>query len=48
MLTYALGRELGVADAPFVDEAIGQMKENDYTLRSLIHNLVTSKPFLTK
>jgi hypothetical protein len=48
MLTYALGRELGVADAPFVEEAVGQMKENDYTLRSLIHNLVTSKPFLTK
>jgi len=48
MLTYAVGRELGVADQPFVDAAIAQMKENQYTLRSLIYYIVTSKPFLTK
>ena len=48
MLTYAIGRELGVADLPYVDEAIAKMKENDYTLRSLIHYIATSKPFLTK
>lgn len=48
MLTYAIGRELGVADLPFVDEAIAKMKENNYKLRSLIHYIATSKPFLTK
>lgn len=48
MLTYALGRELGVADTPFVDEAVAAMKENDYTIRSLIHYIATSQPFLTK
>ena len=48
MLTYAVGRELGVADAPFVAEAVAKMKENNYTLRSLIHYIATSKPFLTK
>lgn len=47
-LTYALGRELGVADAPFVNEAVSTMKENNCTLRSLIHYIVTSQPFLTK
>ena len=48
MLTYALGRELGVADTPFVDAAVAAMKENDYTIRSLIHYIATSQPFLTK
>ncbi|MBL6763312.1 MAG: DUF1592 domain-containing protein [Verrucomicrobiae bacterium] len=48
MLSYAVGRELGVADAPFVSEAVGAMKNNGYTLRSLIHYIATSKPFLTK
>jgi hypothetical protein len=48
MLTYAIGRELGVADAPFVAEAVMKMKENNHTLRSLIHYIATSKPFLTK
>ncbi len=48
MLTYALGRELGVADQPFIDEAVAAMKANDYTIRALIHYIATSQPFLTK
>jgi len=48
MLTYALGRELGVADRPFVDDAVAAMKENGYTIRSLIRHIATSEPFLVK
>ena len=48
MLTYALGRELGVADAPHVDAAVAAMKENNGTIRSLIRHIATSQPFLTK
>ena len=48
MLTYALGRELGVADQPFVDDAVAAMKDDQHTLRSLIQHIATSQPFLTK
>lgn len=48
LMTYALGRELGVADRPFVQDAVSEMKKNQLTLRSLIHCIATSKPFLTK
>jgi len=39
---------LCLADRPFVDEAVTSMKEHQHTLRSLIHYIATSKPFLTK
>lgn len=48
MFTYALGRELGYSDKPHVDGAVAHLKANDYTLRSLIHYIANSKPFLTK
>lgn len=48
LLTYALGRELGVADNPTVDQAVTEIKQNDYTLRSLIKFVVLSEPFQSK
>ncbi len=48
LFTYALGRELGVADQPMVKAATGEMKQNGYTLRSLIHGIVASTAFRTK
>ncbi len=48
MLTYALGRELGVADQPTIDAAVAHVKDNGYTLRSLLHFIVSSPVFQTK
>lgn len=48
MLTYALGRELGIADNPTIDLAVKEMKKNNYTLRSLIKFVVLSEPFQSK
>jgi hypothetical protein len=48
MFTYALGREMGYSDKALLDAAISHMKENNRTLRSLIHFIVTSGPFITK
>lgn len=48
LLTYALGRELGIADQPTVKAAVAHTKKNDYTLRSLIQFIVTSEPFGSK
>ncbi|YCM46564.1 DUF1592 domain-containing protein [Verrucomicrobiaceae bacterium 227] len=48
LFTYALGREMGYSDKPHLDAAIAHLKENKYTLRSLIHFIITSEPFLTK
>lgn len=47
MLTYALGRELGLADQKAVTAAVQQMKQNKRTLRSLIHAVVNSRQFQT-
>ena len=48
LLTYALGRELGLADQPTVKQAIAELKRNGYTLRSLIKFIVTSESFEIK
>ena len=48
LYTYALGREMGHSDKTHLDSAIAYVKKNDYTLRSLIHFIATSEPFLTK
>ena len=47
MLTYALGRELGLADQKAVTDAVQYMKSNRRTLRSLIHAVVNSPQFKT-
>lgn len=48
LLTYALGRELGIADQPTVKAAVAHTKKNGYTLRSLIQFIVTSESFGSK
>lgn len=48
MLTYALGRELGIADQVHVKAAAEATKSRGNTLRGLIKYIVTSEPFLTK
>jgi len=48
MLQFALGRELGLADAPAVKSAVAHMKRNDYRLRAVIHAIVASEAFRTK
>ncbi|MEQ8784994.1 MAG: DUF1592 domain-containing protein [Pirellulaceae bacterium] len=48
MYTYALGREMGAADEPVIEEAVAHMKAHDNTLRSLLHHIVASDRFRRK
>lgn len=48
IFTYALGRELGIADQIQVKAAINHLQSNDDSLRVLIKYIATSEPFLTK
>lgn len=48
MLTFALNRELGVADRPTVQAAVSYSKQKGRTLRSLIEFIVASQPFESK
>ena len=48
LLTYALGRELGIADQPTMKAAVEHTKKSRYTLRSLVQFLATSESFQTK
>ncbi len=47
MMTYALGREPGLADLPSIQESVRVMKSKGYTIRSLIHHIVASPQFET-
>lgn len=46
--TYALGRELGVADQPHIKASVAHLKANRYTLASLIEFIVQSPAFGSK
>jgi len=48
LYTYAMGRELGFADDEMIDDAVQTMKSNGYTLRSLVHHIVSSDVFRAK
>ena len=48
LITFALGRELSLADRPLVQSAVKSMKAHKNTLRSLIEFTVTSEAFRTK
>jgi hypothetical protein len=48
MLTYACGREIGLADQPTIKLAVAEMKKNRYSVRSLLKFIVASEPFETK
>ena len=45
LLTYACGRELGLADQPTVKAAVADMKSHGYPLRSLVKFVVVSEAF---
>ncbi|MCC6510843.1 MAG: DUF1592 domain-containing protein [Pirellulaceae bacterium] len=45
MLTYALGRGLGVADRCTVSSIVNELSANDYRFAALIKSIVTSPPF---
>ena len=48
LMTYACGRELGLADQPTVKAAVADMKSQGYTLRSLVKYVVVSEVFSTR
>jgi hypothetical protein len=48
VFTYALGRELGLADRGAVQKAVGAMRKEGLTLQALIHAVVESEVFQTK
>ncbi|TVS14419.1 MAG: DUF1592 domain-containing protein [Planctomycetaceae bacterium] len=48
MMTYALGRTLEASDRPAVESIVEQMKQNQFTIRTLVAGIVTSHPFRTK
>lgn len=48
MTTYALGRELGLADQPLVDGVVAAMRQDGTTLRALVKAIVGSEAFTEK
>jgi hypothetical protein len=48
LTTYALGRELGLADQPTIDAVVAAMKTDGTTVRALIKAIVSSDAFATK
>ncbi len=48
VLTYALGRELGLSDRTTVKQAVQSMKEKGRTITSLLHFVVESEAFREK
>ena len=48
LYTYALGREMGLADNPQIRAAIAHAKKNGNTIRSVLEFMTDSDPFLTK
>ena len=48
MMTYALGRTLEASDRPAVESIVEQLKQNKFTIRTLVAGIATSYPFRTK
>ena len=45
LLSYSLGRHLGFSDRAEIDRIVRKLREKEYGLRSLIHEIVQSKTF---
>jgi len=45
LLAFGLGRELSPADSLALDEIVERVKAEDYSMKSMIHAVVASKPF---
>ena len=43
---YALGRDVSFTDQPLIESALDELEAEQYPIRSMIHRIVTSKPFL--
>ncbi len=48
LLTYATGGAPGMADVPEIDAIVKKIRDKDYGLRTLVHELVQSAVFRTK
>ncbi|MEM7476640.1 MAG: DUF1592 domain-containing protein [Planctomycetota bacterium] len=48
LMTYALGRSLDLADQPVIDELTERFVDNEYKIRLLMRDIVTSEPFLNR
>ena len=48
LLTYATGAGIQFADRATVEEIVGKVKSKNYGLRSIVHEVVQSGPFLSK
>jgi hypothetical protein len=48
LITYAMGREMGLADQPLIIAAVDHMKQNKYTLRSLVEFITMSNEFANR
>lgn len=48
IMTYAVGRTIGFSDQETVEQIVKETARSGYGLRTLIHNIVQSEPFLTK
>ena len=48
LMTYALGRRLSFTDRDDIDHIVAEMPGNDYGLRELVQQIVSSEPFQTK
>ncbi len=48
MMTYALGRTVGFTDQETIEDITAKTAEQNYGMKSLVHNIVLSKAFLSK
>src|SRR5947209_7682679 len=48
LLTYATGADIQFADREVVEELVAKCREKNYGFRSLIHEVVQSRVFLSK
>ena len=46
LLAYGLGRELSPSDSLALDQIVRSVKKENYSMKSLIYAVVSSKPFL--
>lgn len=48
LLSFSLGRETGIADAPSISKIVEQTNDNEYTIHTLIKEIVLSESFSYK
>lgn len=48
LLAYALGRQLGLADSPTLDDITAKAMDNQDQMRTVLKNIAMSEPFLHK